>query len=263
MTGDRNESGILNRRLFGAGAAALFVSNPVGQANARSTVAPKDMNVDGSFVGIIDIYDKNDQIDLNEAWRLGVRAIFHETGMGLFKRDSAYVARKAAALQKGFLWGAFHLLSSEPVEDQLDRFLDIENGQDGTTAMALDWEPSSHGTMTLENLRSMVTKFHERNRYYPMIYCDARVRNMAALLAGDDVLGMCKLWYARYTRNSNHLGIPQKTWRDYTLWQFDYEARKYGAPYPINVLPGADWSSFKGTEGALRTTWPFRDMSSP
>ena len=63
------------------------------------------MNVDGSFVGIIDIYDKNDQIDLTEAWRLGVRAIFHETGMGLFKRDRAYVARKAAALQKGLSLG--------------------------------------------------------------------------------------------------------------------------------------------------------------
>ncbi|MDQ3917026.1 MAG: hypothetical protein M3348_00865, partial [Acidobacteriota bacterium] len=82
------------------------------------------------FQGIIDIYDENDQIDLAEAWRLGVRAIFHQTTRGTFKKDRLYADRKKRALEMNFLWGAYHLLSAQDVGEQLDYFLSVEDGSD-------------------------------------------------------------------------------------------------------------------------------------
>jgi lysozyme len=156
------------------------------------------------------------------------------------------------------LWGAFHLLSAESTEGQLDRFLGLEDGSDNQTAMVLDWEPTSHGTMTYEALRSFVDKFHARTGFYPLLYCDSWIRFVDGIVRGDPLLAKCPLWYARLTNHEDRLEIPAATWSTYALWQFDDENRKYGAPYPPDVLPGADWNSFRGTEGELRRAWPFR-----
>lgn len=242
--------------MLASGIAASIATCTVARAQS---IAPKDLYIDdGHFVGIIDIYDENNHISLDETWNLGVRAILHETGMGLFKKDTAYADRKKTALEKGFLWGAFHLLSAESVDDQLGRFLSIEDGSDRRIAMALDWEPTSHGTMTYQNLKAFVQKFRDAKNFYPILYCDSRVKNNPHLVKGDALLAKCPLWYARPRFNECNLQIPKATWKNYTLWQFDDEKRKYNAPYPRNVLPGADWNSFKGTEQKLRNAWPFR-----
>ena len=244
----------ISRRAFAAGAAALVAGITCAQANAPT---PVDLQKGRLFTGVIDIYDENDAIPIDEAWRLGVRAIMHETGMGLFKRDHAYAARKSKALAKNMLWGAFHLVSAESTDDQLDRFLSIEGGDD-KTAMAIDWEPTSHGQMPYEALRSLIGKFHDRKKFYPILYCDSRVNKIHSIAKGDELLSKCPLWFAHPTRNPDRLGIPEATWKRYALWQFDDEKRLYGAPYPKKVLPGADWNAFVGTEADLRTAWPLR-----
>jgi hypothetical protein len=124
--------------------------------------------------------------------------------------------------------------------------------------MALDWEPSSHGNMSYSNVRSFIEKFHQVKNFYPILYCDRRVRNNKGIVEGDPLLAKCPLWYARPRFDEAGLQIPAATWDTYTLWQFDDEKRKFNAPYPPKVLPGADWNSFKGTEDDLRSAWPFR-----
>lgn len=50
------------------------------------------------FQGIIDIFDGNDPIDLNDAWKRGVRVILHETSRGAYKKkDALYNAKGASA----------------------------------------------------------------------------------------------------------------------------------------------------------------------
>jgi lysozyme len=244
-----------SRRELGISALASLM---IGTSPSVRTVVPKDLNVDGHFTGIIDIYDGNDLVSLEDASNLGVRAVVHETGMGLYKKDRAYARRKEEAIQKNLMWGAYHLLSAESIEDQLDRFLGLEDGSDNRTAMALDWEPTSHGTMTHEALRTFVDKFHARTGFYPILYCDSRIRRLHGIVRGDPLLAKCPLWYACRRNHEDGPEIPSATWSTYALWQFDDEKRKNGAPYPPDVLPGADWNSFKGTEDELRRAWPFR-----
>jgi hypothetical protein len=89
------------------------------------------------FQGIIDIYDGNGQIDLRDTWQRGVRAILHETSMGLYKKDRAYATRKAEALEMGFLWAGYHLVSAGDIGAQLDVLLEMEDGSDPRVGLAI------------------------------------------------------------------------------------------------------------------------------
>jgi lysozyme len=216
------------------------------------------------FGGIIDIYAEND-IDFDNAWARGVRCILHETGRGLFETDKKYQQRKVVALQKGFLWAGFHLLSAENLEEQLDRFLSLENGGDARVGMAIDWESSQKGTMSFADLRRFIQLFNQRMKptypdRYPILYGGYKIREEKALAAGDSLLTKCPLWYQRYKTAPE--GIPVKTWPSYALWQFDNEKRSNGGP-PKNVLPGSDWNRFNGTLERLQNAWPFAGPTGP
>jgi hypothetical protein len=214
------------------------------------------------FQGIIDVYDEN-SLDLDDAWKQGVRAILHQTSAGLYRVDSKYASRKATALQKGFLWCGYHLLSAEDCERQLDVFLSIEDGKDPRVALALDWEHTRAGTILYADLRNCIISFNKRmkplypNRY-PLLYGGWTIRETPELEAGDPVFAKCLLWYQRYKSSPD--GIPTKTWPTYTLWQFDDEKRHFGAP-PPSVLPGADWNRFVGTLDDLQKAWPFAEQA--
>jgi GH25 family lysozyme M1 (1,4-beta-N-acetylmuramidase) len=211
------------------------------------------------FEGIIDVYDEN-ELDLDEARRHGIGLILHQSSAGLYKRDAAYAERKQAALEQGLLWSAYHLLSAEDTEQQLDRFLSIEDGSDPRIGLAIDWEKSREGTMAYPELRRFVGLFNERMkpRYpdrYPILYSGKLFRETPGIVAGDALLAKCPLWYARYT-SSTDLGIPKRTWETYTLWQFADEDRQFGGP-PPNVLKGADFNRFQGSIDELQRAWPF------
>jgi lysozyme len=221
------------------------------------------------FQGIIDIYDGNTEIDLEDAWKRGVRAILHETSRGLYKKkDRAYLERKKAALDMGFLWAGYHLVSSEDVNEQLKVFLAMEDGSDPRIGMAIDWEKTSKGIASGDQIRELVERFNTtmKPRYpdrYPILYGGNLIREDEGIQKGDALLAKCPLWYAFLNANpltNKKYPFPRKTWSTYTLWQFDDEKRQHGAP-PPNVLPGADWNRFQGTEDDLRNAWPFGGLT--
>ena len=73
---------------------------------------------------------------------------------------------KQRALAKGFLWGAYHLLSGEDIDDQLDAFLTIEDGSDPRVALALDWEKCCvpKKTLSLAKLRLIIQRFNDKTK---------------------------------------------------------------------------------------------------
>src|SRR2546423_11611034 len=155
------------------------------------------------FQGIIDIYDGNDRIDLDDAWNRGVRAILHQTSRGTYRRDALYAERKKRALDMNFLWAGYHLLSAEDVGDQLKYFLAVEDGSDPRVGLAIDWEKSGKGTATGDQVRDFVGRFNKamKPRYpdrYPILYGGNLVREDAGIQAGDTLLARCPLWYVRY-----------------------------------------------------------------
>jgi lysozyme len=133
-------------------------------------------------------------------------------------------------------------------------FLSVEGGSDPSIGLAIDWEqPDQHGTMPYAHLREFVTVFAGKMKRYPILYGGHLLREEAAILNGDALLGKCPLWYQRYRETP--LGLPDKTWSGYTLWQFDDEHRQNGAPK--DILPGADWNRFNGSFDDLKQAWPF------
>ena len=208
-----------------------------------------------TFIGIIDVYDLN-TYTLAQLSAAGVTAVIHKATEGDFKTDSKYKARKAAAIGGGILWGAYHLTNGSSPKKQLDRFLGVEDGSDGKTLMAIDWEESHDGTIVdIDGLRELITLFHTKLGYYPFLYGGHMLRDTPEVVMGDALLAKCPVWYQRYRWEA--LGLPVKTWPDYTLWQFADENRGFGAP-PTGVLPGADFNRFKGSAADLAAAWPFR-----
>jgi lysozyme len=208
------------------------------------------------FEGIIDLYEGN-RIDLHKAWDAGVRCILHRASIGL-RADTAYVERKKTALARGFLWGGYHLPDGSDVDAQLNLFLRQEPGTDSQTVMALDWEETKTGSLTYDQIRSLIKKFHhtlssEAEERYPMLYGGRLLRNTTEIAKGDTFLALCPLWYVRY--RSTPVGLPVRTWPKYTLWQFDNEKRINGAP-DKDIVPGADWNRFDGTYEDLVAAWP-------
>lgn len=223
-------------------------------------VQPRNLHYDGGFHGIIDLYGLNKSISLTEAWHLNVRAVIHQTSLGLIREDGHYQDRKDHATRLGFLWGAYHVVSDENVDAQLDRFLKHEPGTDASVLMAVDWEETSRGMMGIPKLHQFVEAFRERLGFYPVLYGGHHIREAAEFRHGDPVIGKCPLWYIRVGRSVTEatLDFPRATWRDYTLWQFATEKDTPVRPYPTDVLSGADFSRFRGTEDELRAAWPFR-----
>lgn len=209
-----------------------------------------------AFEGIVDIYEKN-TFDFDIAWTEGIRAVLHETGRGTYHLDSKYTDRKRIALEKGFLWAGFHLLSDESIDLQIATFLSAEPGTDPSVGLAIDWEqPDQHETMPYTQLRDFVSVFAERVGRYPILYGGHLLRETEEILKGDPLLAKCPLWYQRY--RDTPLGLPTKTWKTYTLWQFDDEHRQNGAPK--NILGGADWNRFQGSFEDLKRAWPFSNQ---
>jgi len=95
-----------------------------------------------TFIGIIDVYREN-TLDLSKVKQAGVSAIIHKASEGKNFQDEKYAERKAAALETGFLWGAYHLTSGAPPEQQLENFVAVEDGTNPKVLMALDWEKSN------------------------------------------------------------------------------------------------------------------------
>jgi uncharacterized protein (TIGR02594 family) len=211
-----------------------------------------------TFAGIIDVYHQNG-LNLANARKAGVTAILHKASEGAASKDAKYASRKAAAMGDGFLWGAYHLTSGADPKKQLDNFLSVEDGSDPKVQLALDWETAQDGTiLNIDGIRELIRLFHGKLSRYPMLYGGWTLRDTPEVVMGDPLLAKCPLWYQRY--NWEPKALPVRTWPTYTLWQFASEERGYGAP-PSNIMPGADYNRFQGTEAELAAAWPFVDTS--
>jgi lysozyme len=207
---------------------------------------------------IIDVYGPN-FLDLRQAWNGGVRAIIHKASEGIDVHDNAYHVRKQQAMSMGFMWGAYHLSSAQDPMQQLDYFLEMEDGSNPAVLLALDWEESrQHGVMTLEQVRDFVTAFHQRLGRYPILYGGHTLRDSQAIKQGDPLLANCPLWYQRY--RSTPVGLPTATWPRHTFWQYDDEQLQNGG-FHIPGTGGADWNQFEGDLAALQSAWPFTGLT--
>ena len=206
---------------------------------------------------VIDAYQGNsinwDQMATDER----MVGVIHRSSIGL-RTDTKYLERKAIALERGYLWGAYHLGYKGNVKEQVDLFLSLV-GDTKSTLMILDLEDTSNGTfMTIDEAAEFMEIVYERTGKIPVVYANhSTTKKLNSQMANNALFQQSKLWYARF--KSNVYDYPAGIWPNYFLWQFSSEINCSTTGSCLYNVPGTrsdmDINVFYGTEADLRAKW--------
>ncbi len=196
-----------------------------------------------------------------------VAAIIHKASAGL-AQDDAYLSRRNEALQRGYLWGSYHLFTTADVNTQIDRYLDFVGiHPDETYALDVECLSSSGDCqraqykVSVASIELALRRFKDRTGNFPLVYSNGSVTAvLAPAFASTPEFASVKLWYARFKGDISSY-FPNANWKSYTLWQFSSELNCKPAPgsCPYRV-PGTahdmDVNVFNGSPDALKESWP-------
>lgn len=244
----RNEASMtilsISRRAFGVGLATSTLTG--ARADAKPTQQVGD---------VIDIYDENTP-DFKVAYRLGARAVLHETNYFVRKDgiSAEYKKRKAAIkamTDMPMLWGAFMMMTDEPTDVQFNRLTAVEDFSDRQTLLSLDWGGPGHGKKraSYKQLREFAELIHKSKGFYPLVYGSNFVTDCPEFKAGDTFFANCPLWIA--APGASAPKFPTKTWSKYTLWQYQFDDVR---------VSKADWSRFNASFEEMKKAWPLNGI---
>lgn len=221
-------------------------------AQSKSLNAPWK---DSSTTIVIDAYYLN-SIDWDAMARdKRVAAVIHKSSEGL-RTDSKYSERRQIALNRGYLWGAYHLGDrSDPVK-QADHFLTLVGKDD---LMVLDLEDTSSSRfMTLDQALVFMKRVFEKTGKVPTIYANhSTAKLINTKFKNESLIKNAKFWYARF--KSNVTDFPKGVWQGYFLWQFSSEINCSRTGSCLYNVPGTkydmDVNVFDGTKSELEACW--------
>lgn len=181
--------------------------------------------------------------------------------------DSAYAARRLEALNRNYLWGSYHLLTTSDVEAQIKHYIKVA-GENGNEAYAIDVECLSGDTncqsesyeVSYESIEAALREFKKKTQRLPLIYTNGSVgERLAKRFEDNPEFAGLKLWYARFRSKLDMFPIGQ--WKTYTLWQFSYEDNCFPkpgtCPYRVpGISPDIDVNVYFGSPAQLRRAWP-------
>jgi len=249
MTHDRRAS-VLGRVWNARVPAALIALAFLGQASAAEFDRPWS---DPRTALVIDLYSAN-SIDWNQlATEPRVTAIIHKATSGTNRLDSGYLARKAEAKKRGYLWGSYHWGIAGDPEKQADYYVDtVKPAADELIALDLEDVTSARLMNAAEAIR-FVRRVKLRLGRYPVLYTSQTNAKRIATKDGIKAFAGIPLWYAKFSATSSD--FPMVPWPTYRLWQFSSES------LPQKAIPGTkpdmDVSVFNGTVAQLKASWPF------
>lgn len=198
---------------------------------------------------VIDISHHNANIDFTKLKTAGILGVIHKATQGSTDSDPTYLAHRAAALQAGLLWGAYHFGTDSDGVQQAINFLKVV-GDPAGTLLALDFESNPTGpSMSLEEARAFITQIKTATGRYPGFYSGHDIKD-ALGSSTDSVLANCWFWLAQYGPTPV---VPQN-WKTWTLWQYTDGAL---GPDPTEI-PGLgryDRDLFNGSAEQLRAFW--------
>ena len=93
---------------------------------------------------LVDLSHFND-VTLQDLQKHGVKGVIHKITQATGFVDNRYAERAQEAQKLGFLWGAYHFMSADPVREQFDHFLSALEKHTLKTLLTLpclDWEPN-------------------------------------------------------------------------------------------------------------------------
>lgn len=240
--------------------------NPTNPTNPSEGDLPKDLPsqfrfnkpwiVSGSSI-VIDAYEGN-SIDWNKmASDKKVVGVIHRSSIGT-RTDTQYVSRKKIALERGYLWGAYHLGYRGNTIAQADLFLSLINDEPNTL-MILDLEDTSSGNlMSVEEAAVFMDYVYEKTGRIPVVYANHSVTLMLnQKVKSNNLFQQSKLWYARF--KSSVTDFPKGVWSEYFLWQFSSEINCSTTGSCLYNVPGTkfdmDVNVFYGSRRELEEQW--------
>jgi lysozyme len=202
-----------------------------------------------AYEGIFDMSHWQGTPKLAAAAAAGFSAVIIKATQGVGVVDQAFSANMAEALSNNLLVGAYHF--GEPGQGiaQADFFLNTV-APTPQTLVALDFERSSAGMMSIQDAVDFVTHIFQNLGRWPLIYGGADLKAQLGGV-GNPVLANCPLWLAQYGPTA----VLPPGWASWTLWQFsDDNYNKPAAPVP-GVSP-VDRDRYAGSAADLAATWP-------
>ncbi len=206
---------------------------------------------------IIDAYQGNSINWDQMATDNNVAAVIHRSSIGT-RVDTKYQSRKAEALSRGYLWGAYHLGYRGNTIAQADLFLELINGEKDTL-MILDLEDTSNGTfMTINEAIVFIEYVYEKTGRIPVVYANhSTTVKLNQTVAAHPLMQQAKLWYARF--KSNVTDFPFGIWNNYFMWQFSSEINCTSTGSCLYNVPGTrydmDVNVFYGDRSELESRW--------
>jgi lysozyme len=206
---------------------------------------------------VIDAYQGN-SIDWNKmATDSKVAGVIHRSSSGL-KVDTQYLARKKIALERGYLWGAYHLGKKGNTIEQAKLFLNLINDEPNTL-MILDLEDTTAGNfMTIDEAANFMNYVYEQTGRTPVVYANQTTTvQLNKKVKSNHLFQKSKLWYARF--KSIVTDFPAGIWSSYFLWQFSSEINCTTTGSCLYNVPGTkfdmDINVFNGSAVDLAVQW--------
>ena len=212
-------------------------------------------NVDSSIV--IDAYEGNSINWDKMATDKKVVGVIHRSSIGL-RVDKLYESRKKIALDRGYLWGAYHLGSPGNTIKQAELFLSLV-GDDPNTLMILDLEDTGSGKfMSIDEAVVFMEYVHEKTGKIPVVYANhTTTLQLNKKVSNNPLFQQSKLWYARF--KSNVTDFPEGIWKNYFLWQFSSEINCSQTGSCLYNVPGTssdmDVNVYYGNYRELASEW--------
>jgi lysozyme len=197
---------------------------------------------------VVDLSHHNTPTSFVDAYKFGIRGIIHKASQGLGMVDQTYAKRKTQALDAGLLWGAYHFAeNSDPIK-QVHHFFDTVKPDDNTL-MALDYEPNTSHTMTLEQAKAFLVEGEKLLGRKLVLYSGNLIKE--TLKHPDPYINAHKLWLAQYGPTA-HLPVG---WTDYWIWQYTGDGTG-PTPHTIPGLgSGLDINSYNHSDEQLAQEW--------
>lgn len=206
---------------------------------------------------VIDAYEGNG-IDWDKmATDSKVVGVIHRSSIG-FRIDTKYFDRKKIALDRGYLWGAYHLGRRGDTIEQAELFLDLI-GDDEDTLMILDLEDTASSSfMSIEEAVVFMEYVYEKTGKIPTVYANhTTTKKLNTLVKDNPVFQQSKFWYARF--KSHVTDYPSGIWQNYFLWQFSSEINCSRTGTCLYNVPGTEFDMdvnvFNGPPGELTVRW--------
>ncbi|HEX8241499.1 MAG TPA: glycoside hydrolase family 25 protein [Allosphingosinicella sp.] len=202
---------------------------------------------------VVDIYHADRVTSFTSARNSGVLGVIHKATTGATGRDDAYRDRRAAALDAGMLWGAYHWGTSRPAVDQVNNFLEWAQ-PDAHTLVALDFERDDGNQMSLQRAREVLAELANRLGRRPVIYSGSTLKDALGNTV-DPFFGAHRLWLAQYGPTPE----VQASWDKYWLWQYT-DGRDGPGPRQAPGIPGnsrgeLDCDHYQGSAEQLAQEW--------